>query len=119
MTFSYAHTANPTTAKIRLLIGDTNRGSGPRPTGKNFSDEEIDVFLSMEGSHAMRAAAAALETLSVEWSTYAGQFRTGPVDEDFQQAAAYADRATAMRSAWGYAEDQGETGKGFSVTTTR
>lgn len=119
MTFSYDHAANPTTAKIRLLVGDSKENNGPRPDSSNFSDEEITVFLGMEGDHAMRAAAAALEALAAEWSGYTGELRTGPVDERFQQADAYAKRAEAMRSAWGYSEDQSAVNPGFSVGATR
>lgn len=119
MTFSYDHKANPTVAKIRLLIGDTKQNSGPRPDSSNFSDEEIDVFLDMEGNHAMRAAAAALETLSTEWAKHAGELRTGPVDESFEQATAYSDRAEAMRSAWGFSEDQNAATAGFSAGLSR
>jgi hypothetical protein len=119
MTFSYDHGAKPTTAKIRLLVGDSKETAGPRPDSSNFSDEEIDVFLDMEGNHAMRAAAAILETLAAEWGAYNGQLRTGPVDEQFQQAAAFTARAEAMRSAWGFSEDQNSQASGFSVTATR
>lgn len=119
MTFTYDHAVDPTTAKIRLLIGDSRRDAGPRPDGSNFSNEEIAVFLEQEGGHAMRAAAAALETLANEWASYAGELRTGPVDERFQQADAYAQRAEAMRSAWGFADNQAEINPGFSVGVTR
>lgn len=119
MSFTYDHSAKPTTAKIRLLVGDTKEAAGPRPDSSNFSDEEIDIFLDMEGDHAMRAAAAILETLAAEWGAYSGQLRTGPVDEQFQQAAAFTARAEAMRSAWGWPEEQSSQNPGFSVTTKR
>ncbi|MBK9003490.1 MAG: hypothetical protein IPM41_06395 [Sphingomonadales bacterium] len=32
--------------KTRLAIGDTVNGSGPRPAGTNYSDEEINVYLT-------------------------------------------------------------------------
>lgn len=44
--------------KVRLLITDTN------PVIPQFSDEEIDVFLELEGS-VRRAAAMALEVIAV------------------------------------------------------
>ena len=119
MSFSYDHAAKPTTAKIRLLIGDSKRNAGPRPDSSNFEDEEIDVFLSMEENHAMKAAALALETLASEWATFAGDLSTGPVTERFQQAEAFVQRAEAMRSAWGFSEDQNEGKAGFSVGATR
>jgi hypothetical protein len=119
MAFTYDHASSPTLAKIRLLIGDSRQADGPRPDGSNFSDEELGVFLDMEGSHAMRAAAAGVEALAAEWSAYTGMLRTGPVDEQYQQAAAYAERAAVMRAAWGYGADQSQMQAGYSVRTKR
>jgi hypothetical protein len=56
MAFTYL----PTTAggQVRLLIPDTN------PAAHVFEDEELGVFLALEGGRVKRAAALALETMA-------------------------------------------------------
>lgn len=44
--------------KVRLLIKDTDEDNAV------FNDDEIDAFLSMEGSNVQRGAALALETIA-------------------------------------------------------
>ena len=68
MAFTYL----PATAlgRVRLLIGDVTEGEGPRPgpSATNFSDEEIGIFLAENDGKQYLAAAAACETLAVEWA---------------------------------------------------
>lgn len=56
MAFTYLP-ATTDIGKIRLLIPDSD------PANAIFSDEEISVFLAMEGSRVKRGAALALETI--------------------------------------------------------
>lgn len=69
MAFTYDLTSNR--GKVRLAIGDTVSGSGPRPANGNFTDAEIDVYLTpvIAASHEWRAAVAPLlRQLAVEWT---------------------------------------------------
>lgn len=89
-------------SQLRLLIGDTAEGSGPRIGGGNFDDAELDAFFEMEADSMGRAQALALETLAAEWSRSAGQYRLGPESESNQQAEAFASRAALAREKYGY-----------------
>lgn len=89
-------------SQLRLLIGDTDEGKGPRLDGGNFDDAELDAFFELEGDSMGRAQALALETLAAEWSRSAGQYRLGPESETSQQAEAFAARAALAREKYGY-----------------
>lgn len=97
MSFTYS-LANDT-GLLRLEIGDTIEDKGCRPDGRNFSDEELAIFLA-EGSVG-RGAGRACEVLSTEWSAHAGTQRLGPMSDARQQAKSYADRAKMYRSIYG------------------
>lgn len=97
--------------KTRLRIGDTMDGSGPRPDGRNFDDNEISALLTAEGNHVGRATALACEVLAAEWAAFAQDVRTGPIDEHRKQAEAFEKRADALRQQHGFTTDVG----GFSV----
>lgn len=101
MTVTYDLSSTNTTTRIRsrlrLTIGDTVTDAGPRPGGRNFSDDELDALLRDEGHHPGRAAALAWETLAAEWSTYAGSYRLGPESEEYRQAQMYAQLAAEKR----------------------
>ncbi len=101
-------------SKIRLQIGDTKEGSGPRPDGSNFSDEELLELHSDEGAHVKRAAAAALEVLANEWSAHAGNHKLGPESETFLQAAEYRLQAQRLRDRYGHGDGQA-TAVAFSI----
>lgn len=86
------------TGKVRLNIGDTNYGSGPRPGNHNYTDRQIEYFLT-ESNTVTGACIHALFTLSAEWARYA-------VDEQLDESirfnardvsSQYHKRAEAMR----------------------
>ncbi len=87
---------------MRLLIGDSAEGDGPRPGQANFQDEDLDALLSLEGDELNRATARAYETLAAEWSRYAGTYSLGPESEASRQAEAFAARAATARALYGY-----------------
>lgn len=101
MLFSYILTED--IGKLRLRIGDTVEGSGPRPpsgTSSNFSDVELQHFLDHEGSLG-RALVLALETLATEWSIYTN-ITLGPRREEFAKIAEqFAKRAATARLQYG------------------
>lgn len=97
--FTYSLTTN--VGKLRLEIGDITNGTGVKPDGNNFSDTELNYFLSQEGSTVGRAAARACEVLA---RMFAGMvdLTAGPRRESLSQAAkAYADRANELRRQYG------------------
>lgn len=105
MTFSYdldASGAPLTRARLRLAIGDTAEGSGPRPNGANYADEELSAFLFLENGNLSRAQARALETLAGEWARYAGSYRLGPESGESLTAVRYAEQAAQLRRLAGY-----------------
>ena len=86
MTFTYDPTklqTDPAT-QVRLLLGDTVSGRGPRPNGRNFEDGEIAFFLSETGNDPYLAAALAAETLASEWAS-AADVAVGPRRERLGQ----------------------------------
>lgn len=101
MTFTYSLTDS--TGLLRLEIGDTVEESGVRPGGRNFSDEELAIFLA-EGSVG-RASARTCEVLANEWSAQAGTQRLGPMSEARNQAERYEARAKHLRLAYGHSSD--------------
>lgn len=90
MTFTYNSTSLSTDlAKVRLAIGDTSSatGAGIRPDGTNFSDEELDVFIT--GAASWRAAVAPiLRVLANQYASAARSVRFADYAEDFTQTAA-------------------------------
>ena len=83
MTFTYDLTTTGNTllvAKVRLELGDTVSGAGPRPTNDNLTDEEILLWLSDESNHVMLAVARACFALSRMWANVAN-ISAGPESE--------------------------------------
>ncbi len=73
MAITYNSSTNA--GKVRLYIGDTIDKAGPRPNddgviGTNYSDEEIDLFLSSGGS-INSAVILGFRTLAGEWTAFA------------------------------------------------
>jgi hypothetical protein len=86
--------------KVRFHLADTMASSGPRPSGGNFTDDEIAGLVNAEGSWK-RAVAAGLDRLAIEWGSYA-DITEGPHKENLSQIAArYAERATEWRKRHG------------------
>ena len=82
--------------KLRLEIGDTISGNGPRPQSKNYSNSEISYFLDGRTFH--EANIKALQTLATEWASYAGSVKVGDVSEAFGQAAMYQLRVDELKN---------------------
>lgn len=99
MAFSYDVSTD--TGLMRLELGDTAEGAGIKPNGSNFSDEELGVWLTREGS-VMRACAAACEALARAWSSVANT-ASGPLREDGAAVAgAWQARADKLRNQYGF-----------------
>ena len=103
MAFNY----DPTTdiGKTRLEIGDTDFGAGVKPSGKNFTDAEIQLLLTREGTWG-RAAAAACEILARHWSRIPDSASTGSKiaggrSRSNQQVAHFRDAAKELRQLHG------------------
>lgn len=89
--------------KTRLAIGDTINGAGPRVNGLNFSDEEINVYLTpaiAAGNSYGRAVSQLLRLLAAEWAGKAnisiGEYKVeyNNVAANYRAAAAEWDRMT-------------------------
>lgn len=101
MAFSYDATTD--IGQIRLELGDTTPGAGVRPDGSNFSNEELQVWLTREGS-VMCAVAAACEALARQWSSVA-DLTVGPRSESAGAIAEkWETRAGKLRDAYGYGD---------------
>lgn len=101
MSFSYRLTTD--LGKTRLAIGDTVDGTGPRPDGTNYSDEEIGVYLTpiiAAGQSYGRAVAQMLRLLANEWTSKASisisDYRVdyNNVAANYRAAAAEWERST-------------------------
>jgi hypothetical protein len=89
--------------KTRLAIGDTVSGAGPRPEGANYSDEEINVYLTpviAAGYSYGRAVVQLLRLLANEWAGRAnisiGEYKVeySATATNFRAAAAEWERMT-------------------------
>jgi hypothetical protein len=65
---TFTNTLSTDTGKVRLYIGDDVSGTGVLPDGSNFSDEQIAIFLSDNGSNINSAVAALADNLAYRWA---------------------------------------------------
>lgn len=100
---SFTYRLSTELGKTRLAIGDTVNGAGPRPNGANFSDEEINVYLTpvlAAGNSYGRAVAQLLRLLANEWTSKAsisiGEYRVdyNTIAANYRAAAAEWERMT-------------------------
>jgi hypothetical protein len=83
---------------VRFVVGDTVENEGPRPDGRNFSDEEIAFAVTAESSVVYAACAFCFEILASEWSQFALVDRKDNVSVDAKQVASeYQKRADYWR----------------------
>lgn len=68
MSFSYDPDLDTDLDRVRFNVADTEKGSGPKPNGGNFQNEEIAALLTEAGKWQL-AVAACLETLASGWAT--------------------------------------------------
>lgn len=99
--FSYSLDLVSLVHRVRFHINDVNEGAGPMPDDVNFTDEEIEAVLSVEGSW-QRAVASCLERLATAWRLYpsfnADQFEISRS----HIARGFADDAARWREQYGY-----------------
>ena len=101
MTFTYAGTLATDLDEIRFKVQDTVSGSGVKPAGGNFTDEEIAGLLTIEGT-VERTVAALYEALAAIWGNYVDT-RMGARDEKLSQVAdRYWKLAKQWRQDYGY-----------------
>lgn len=83
--FTYDDTLSNDRDRVRFAIQDTAIDAGPKPGGGNFTDNEIDGLVTLEGEW-QRAVAAAFEALAAIWTQYA-DLSEGPHRESLSQIA--------------------------------
>ena len=87
MAFTYSDALTTDASKVRLAIGDTVENTGPRPDKRNFTDNEISYFLTVEDDRVNGAIAYAFEHLTSEWTAYALSEREGEAQFDAKAVA--------------------------------
>jgi hypothetical protein len=113
MTFTYDFATNAVISRIRLAVGDVTLGTGIKPDGTNFSDEEITAILTQAGGDIGAATYIFLKSLANMWGTYV-DITVGPRKESLSQIAKYyASRAIDVGIATGL------SAKSFSTLMTR
>lgn len=111
MSFTYDLTTD--IGMIRMHIGDQVQDAGVRPSGANFSDEELTAVLNNESNVVMRAVAAAFEILMSEWAREP-DYMIGPRRESTSQVSKrYGELAAIYRTRYG------GSGTSFSVGFVR
>lgn len=100
MTVTYVGDLSTDLDNVRFSIADTVEDSGPKPSGGNFTDEELTPLIAREGSW-QRAVAACFDALEAEWTKYA-DISVGPRRESYSQIAVrYAVKAREWRKMHG------------------
>ena len=112
MTVTYDDALSTNRDKVRFAIRDVTENSGPRPSGGNFSDDEIAGLITIEGSW-QKAAAACFEALASEYANLV-DISTGPIKESLSQAA---ERYQGLAQTW--RERHGSTGRAGVRQPTR
>lgn len=95
MTFTYIGDLSTNLDEIRFAIQDTVSGSGIKPSGGNFTDEEINGLLSLEVTTG-RTIARIYETLAVSYANYVDT-KIGSRDEKLSKIS---DNYRALASQW-------------------
>ena len=104
--------ANITTERdrIRLQIGDTIDGDGPRkPDDKNFSDAELDALATSEGSW-QRTVAACYEILAGEHAKHTTFSAHGGSYSRSDSSRTYRELAERWRKKYGNAGESAADG---------
>lgn len=110
MAFTYSDALTTDASKVRLAIGDTVQNTGPRPDGRNFTDNEIGYFLTIEDDRVNGATAYAFEHLASEWTAYAISEREGEAQYDAKAVATqYSKQAALWRGKPGGDDDAGRS----------
>lgn len=112
MAFTYLGTLSTSREKVRFYIQDTTISSGPKPSGANFSDAELDGLITTEGGWR-KAVAAAFEILAGEWAQYVDT-AIGPRRQSLSQTA---QRYESLAKTW--RQRSGSTARAGSRAVTR
>lgn len=98
--FTYIGDLSSDRDKTRFYLNDTDPGDGPLPGDRNFSDNEIDGLVTMEGTW-QRAVAAGFEALASAWAMYVDT-QVGPRREQMSQVSEqYEKLAAKWRKTYG------------------
>jgi len=101
MSFSYK-TDSTASGKdyVRFRIRDNIENSGPLPSDENFSNEELEMIITEEGSW-QRAVAACYEALSSAWAKHPSFTADGLAISQSHIAAKYDQMASRWRRMYG------------------
>lgn len=108
---AFTYDVSTSLGQLRLAIGDTKLGEGPRPDGSNYSDAELGVYLApvlASGYAYGRSVPSMLRLLAVEWSNRASV----TIGEFSANYAAVADNYRKRAADWEATIDT--TGAGVS-----
>lgn len=101
--------------KLRLYLGDTAEGAGPRVGGANYTDGELDLFLAQAGTWA-GGVLLALRALANEWAAAAYNIKTGQTAADYSGVAEeLRKRAAEWAATWVLGEMPGAVGTGATA----
>lgn len=99
---AFTYDISTSLGQLRLAIGDTVSGAGPRPNAANYTDAELGVFLTptiAAGYGYGRAVPQVLRLLANEWTNQAnisiGEYSAqyGQIAANYRAAAAAAELA--------------------------
>ena len=116
MSFTYNPALTTDLAKVRFFIGDMVSGSGPKPDGTNFADDEITGTILLTGSW-QKAVGQMLRLLSTLWASQAGSMSAGQLSESSSQADAFRQMADAWDIKAGLLGGAGPWGGAFGFAS--
>ena len=83
--------------QVRLYLGDSIEFQGPRPSGINYDDSEIDFYISL-GVSLTGSVIAGYMALAGEWSAFALSEKAQNLSYDAKEVAnGYLARAEGLR----------------------
>lgn len=115
MAFTYVDTLLTDRDNVRFQIGDVVENDGPRPGGRNFSNEEVAATVTSEGT-AGKASAGLCEVLAREWAGNAGTSWVGEIKQEYSDRSKFfSDLAADLRLQHG----GGRSAASTQIATTR
>lgn len=109
MSFTYTDTLSANRDKVRFYLQDTVYNAGPKPADGNFTDEELDGLIALEGDW-QRAVAAGFEALAAAWQRYPSFNADGLQLSRSDIAKGYASKAAEWRKQYGAATSTSRAG---------
>ena len=82
MPVTYDPSLSDKVSEVRLYMGDTVEGKGPRPEENNFTDEEIQALLGKNHNSIPAVVAVLFDVLAAEWAKLSITFTEGPRKEE-------------------------------------